>query len=153
MGSIPRFNSWRRKWQPTQAFLSGKSWRAIIHGVARVEHDLATKPPPPHRTIILCSQWFYSPTLSHQAHISFVWTFSWYVASQGFLIFGAYIPILILDLEFSRAGPIPPRVQLCYFLLPGYPATMFRDLVYIIGVIWSSLPLWHVSQPPGKGNE
>ena len=23
------------------------AWRAIVHGVARVGHDLATKPPPP----------------------------------------------------------------------------------------------------------
>ena len=24
------------------------AWRASVHGVARVGHDLATKPPPPH---------------------------------------------------------------------------------------------------------
>ena len=24
------------------------AWRAIVHEVARVRHDLATKPPPPH---------------------------------------------------------------------------------------------------------
>ena len=23
-------------------------WRATVHGVARVKHDLATKPPPPN---------------------------------------------------------------------------------------------------------
>ena len=23
------------------------AWQAIVHGVARVRHDLATKPPPP----------------------------------------------------------------------------------------------------------
>jgi len=23
------------------------AWRAAVHGVARVRHDLATKPPPP----------------------------------------------------------------------------------------------------------
>ena len=34
-------------------FLSGEfplaeePWRAIVHGVARIGHDLATKPPPP----------------------------------------------------------------------------------------------------------
>ena len=26
------------------------AWQAIVHGVARVGHDLATKPPPPHLT-------------------------------------------------------------------------------------------------------
>ena len=45
-GKIP----WRRKWQPTSVFLPGKShgqeaWQATVHGVARVRHDLATKPP------------------------------------------------------------------------------------------------------------
>ena len=24
-----------------------EAWRATVHGVARLEHDLATKPPPP----------------------------------------------------------------------------------------------------------
>ena len=42
---------WRRKWQPTPVFLPGKShgqreyWWAIVHGVARVGHDLGTKQP------------------------------------------------------------------------------------------------------------
>ena len=26
------------------------AWRATVHGVARVGHDLVTKPPPPHYT-------------------------------------------------------------------------------------------------------
>ena len=48
IGIIP----WRRAWQPTPVFLPGKSmdrgaWWATAHGVARVGHDLATKPPPP----------------------------------------------------------------------------------------------------------
>ena len=47
---------WRRKWQSTPVFLPGKSmdrgaWRATVHGVARVRHDLATKPPPPRSTL------------------------------------------------------------------------------------------------------
>ena len=25
-----------------------EAWQATVHGVARVGHDLATKPPPPH---------------------------------------------------------------------------------------------------------
>ena len=29
------------------------AWRATVHGVARVEHDLATKPPPIKDTIVL----------------------------------------------------------------------------------------------------
>ena len=44
--------SWRRRWQPTPVFLPGEShdrgaWWAAVRGVARVGHDLATKPPPP----------------------------------------------------------------------------------------------------------
>ena len=44
VGKIP----WRRKWQPNPVTLPGKShgqrtWWATVHGVARVEHDLATK--------------------------------------------------------------------------------------------------------------
>ena len=27
-----------------------RAWQAIVHGVARVGHDLATKPTPPHTT-------------------------------------------------------------------------------------------------------
>ena len=52
----PRFDSWvwkipwRRKWQPTPVFLPGKfhgqrSLAGHVHGVARVRHNLATKPP------------------------------------------------------------------------------------------------------------
>ena len=41
---------WRRKWQPTPVFLSGKShgqgaWWATVHGVSRVRHNLVTKLP------------------------------------------------------------------------------------------------------------
>jgi len=45
---------WRRKWQPTPVFLPGESHgqRSLIgytvHGIARVRHNLATKPPPKH---------------------------------------------------------------------------------------------------------
>ena len=52
----PRFNSWvgkilwRRKWQPIPVFLPGESmdrgaWQTIVHWIARVRQDLATKPP------------------------------------------------------------------------------------------------------------
>jgi len=54
--SPPAFNisqhqglfQWRRKWQPTPVSLPGEShergaWQAIVHGVPRVGHDLATK--------------------------------------------------------------------------------------------------------------
>ena len=39
---------WIRKWQPSPVFSPGKShgqraWRAIVHGVARVGHDLVNK--------------------------------------------------------------------------------------------------------------
>ena len=30
-----------------------EAWRAIVHGVARVEHDLATKPSPPYKYKVL----------------------------------------------------------------------------------------------------
>ena len=29
--------------------MDGGGWRATVHGVARIGHDLATKPPPPPR--------------------------------------------------------------------------------------------------------
>ena len=29
------------------------AWRATVYGVARVEHDLATKPPPIKDTVVL----------------------------------------------------------------------------------------------------
>ena len=43
--------------QPSPVFLPGKShergtWGATIHGVARVRHNLATKPAPPLRTLV-----------------------------------------------------------------------------------------------------
>ena len=42
----------RMKWQPTPVVLPGEShrrgaWQATVHGVTRVGHDLATKPPSP----------------------------------------------------------------------------------------------------------
>ena len=51
--SIPgKGNPWRRKWQPDPVFLPGNSmdrgaWRATVHEIARVGHDLATKASPP----------------------------------------------------------------------------------------------------------
>ena len=63
--SLFTFMHWRRKWQPTPVFLPGESqgwgslvgcrilaleipwrgaWWAIVHGIARVRHDLMTKP-------------------------------------------------------------------------------------------------------------
>ena len=30
-----------------------RAWQATVHGVARVGHDLATKPPPPPNDIFL----------------------------------------------------------------------------------------------------
>ena len=31
------------------------AWQATVHGVARVGHDLATKPPPPESQVLSCS--------------------------------------------------------------------------------------------------
>jgi len=36
------------------------AWRATVHGVARVEHDLATKPPPIKDTVVL-TRTFHCP--------------------------------------------------------------------------------------------
>ena len=39
---------WRREWLPTPVFLPGKSHgqrNLTVHRVARVGHDIATKPP------------------------------------------------------------------------------------------------------------
>ena len=43
---------WRRQWQPTPVFLLENpmdrgTWQATVHGVARVGHNLVTKPPAP----------------------------------------------------------------------------------------------------------
>ena len=43
-------------------FMAREAWRATVHGVARVRHNLATKPPPPRAVIVVwlgnysCSQ-------------------------------------------------------------------------------------------------
>ena len=61
--SGPRFDPcirkipWGRKWQPTPVFFPGKSlrrgaWRATVHGVIRVGHNLATKPAPMQETLV-----------------------------------------------------------------------------------------------------
>ena len=34
-----------------------EAWQAIAHGVARVGHDLATKPPPPPRNPFRIPRW------------------------------------------------------------------------------------------------
>jgi hypothetical protein len=57
--SLDREDLWRRKWQPTLVFLPEKShnrgaWWTRVHGVARVKHDLETKPPPPYEITKFC---------------------------------------------------------------------------------------------------
>ena len=41
---------WRKKWQPTPVFWPGKSHgqrrNLVVHEVAKVRHDIVTKPPP-----------------------------------------------------------------------------------------------------------
>ena len=32
------------------------AWQVIVHGVTRVWHDLATKPPPPHAYVYQTAQ-------------------------------------------------------------------------------------------------
>ena len=36
-----------------------EAWQAAVHGVTKVRHDLATKPPPPG-----CIYYFHTPKLS-----------------------------------------------------------------------------------------
>ena len=45
------YTGWRRKWHPLQCSCLDSptdrgAWRAAVHRVARVRHDLATKQPP-----------------------------------------------------------------------------------------------------------
>ena len=60
-GKIP----WSRKWQPTPVFLLGEShgaWQVTVRGIARVGHDLVTKPPPPRSEDPLDT--------THESHLS-----------------------------------------------------------------------------------
>ena len=41
-------------------FMDRGAWKAIVHGVARVGHDLATKPPP--KLLVSCTlhlEWYF----------------------------------------------------------------------------------------------
>ena len=45
---------WRRKWNPhhyscLESSMNKRAWQAIVHGVARVWHDLATRQQPSHK--------------------------------------------------------------------------------------------------------
>ena len=54
VGKIP----WRRKWQPTRVFVSGRfhgQSNLVVHGVARVRHYWATKPHPHHMQLLYYS--------------------------------------------------------------------------------------------------
>ena len=58
----------RRKWQPLHFHLSGKIPQTEepdeLHGVTRVRHDVATKPPPPiqdHNQVKLCFRTVSNP--------------------------------------------------------------------------------------------
>ena len=33
------------------------AWQATVHGVARIGHDLATKPPPPGMEMIITAEY------------------------------------------------------------------------------------------------
>ena len=44
--SLDQEDPLRRKWQPTLVFLPEESHGQRRHGVARVGHNLETKPPP-----------------------------------------------------------------------------------------------------------
>ena len=36
------------------------AWRAAVHGVTSVGHDLATKPPPPGRQLVSSENWSFT---------------------------------------------------------------------------------------------
>ena len=59
------------------------AWWAIVHGVARVRHDLATKPPPPQQ----CIERFYSHTF----------TFSLLYSLNKYLLSIHHLPSTMLD--------------------------------------------------------
>ena len=53
--------SWRKACNPLQYSclenpMKRGAWQATVHGVARVGHDLVTKPPPPPGPCMLCFQ-------------------------------------------------------------------------------------------------
>ena len=54
---LPCIRYWRRKWQPTPEFLPRESYeqRSLVgfHGIARVRHNLTTKPPPSYNRNVL----------------------------------------------------------------------------------------------------
>ena len=54
------------------------SWKATVHGVARIGHDLATKPPPPPLTLNLFSVWAYGWfwPVETESYLGF-WVHSW----------------------------------------------------------------------------
>ena len=41
------------------------AWQTTVHGIARAEHDLATKPPPPLPPQLTFPGWFSMPFHSH----------------------------------------------------------------------------------------
>ena len=43
-----------------------EAWQAAVHGVVRVRHDLATKPPPPPFLCQECTLTFSTETLIFQ---------------------------------------------------------------------------------------
>ena len=65
--SLFTFMHWRRKWQPTLAFLPGNptdrgAWWTIVHGVGRVKHNLVTEPPPLWMKVVVrisCRVWLF----------------------------------------------------------------------------------------------
>ena len=54
--SLDEKDPWRRKWQPTPVFFPGESGgqrrlEGTFNGVARLGHNLATKPGFPHSSV------------------------------------------------------------------------------------------------------
>jgi len=50
--------------------MDGGTWQGTVHGVARVGHDLATKPLPPSGSVLASSSFNRAPSPWHYSHPS-----------------------------------------------------------------------------------
>ena len=109
---------WRKQWQLTPVYLPGKSYgqrspAGFSHGVARVRHNLATKPPPPciylHCDLYLHGFELLSSFLSfHLAELS--WAFLGQVRSSGHKL-----PLVLFIWKCLDFLPPPPLFSFLIF--------------------------------------
>ena len=117
----PRFDSWVGKipweWQPTQVFLPGESHGQrslagyIVHDVARLGHDLATKTTKPTVSLML-TKGIYPPLNNEQIHSSSF-------CMSDFL--DESLPINYICPVFSLIHLSSPEKNLFYFIYPLCP--------------------------------